>query len=77
MKFALISPLELREEGYRIAQVSEEVFDIAEPFYWTECPDEIIADIYYYRPDVNEYVLTPIPEVPESEIPVTILDGEK
>jgi len=37
---ALISPL----ENNRIAQVSEQSFEVAPPLYWVDCPMDCVAD---------------------------------
>lgn len=48
MKNALISPNELIENNYRVAEVSETIFEVAKPLFWKECPDHIIADLFVY-----------------------------
>lgn len=50
MKKALISPQESVESGYRVAQVEENAFEVAEPFFWVECEDDVIANLFYYDP---------------------------
>lgn len=50
MKKALISPQESVESGYRVAQVEENAFEVAEPFFWVECEDNVIANLFYYDP---------------------------
>lgn len=50
MKKALISPQESVESGYRVAQVEENAFEVAEPFFWIECEDDVIANLFYYDP---------------------------
>lgn len=34
--------------GKRIAQVSDVEFLIAPPLFWTDCPDDCVADLWYY-----------------------------
>ena len=34
--------------GSRIAQVSEEEFQVAPPLFWASCPDDCTADLWYY-----------------------------
>ena len=69
---ALISSIEPRETGYRVAQVEEDdnIFPVAEPvMFWVNCTDNIIADKFWYDP-LNEsikpipvpVVLDPVPE---------------
>lgn len=62
---ALISPNEivtdyLGNEGQRVAQVAQETFEIAEPLFWTDCPDECVADAWWYV----DGVCSPLPEAP-------------
>lgn len=47
---ALISPIEPRETGYRVAQVTEQAFLIAEPLFWIDCADDVVADQFWYDP---------------------------
>lgn len=64
MKKALISPLEPREEGYRVAEVAETAFEVATPFIWVDCQDDIVADKFWYDPADSQ--IKPIPEqIPE------------
>jgi len=48
MKKALISSNEIIETGYRIAEVSDYEFPIANPLYWIDCEDNINADFYFF-----------------------------
>lgn len=50
MKQALISTIEPRSNGYRVAQVEETPFPVADTLFWVECSDDIVADRYYYDP---------------------------
>ena len=52
MKEALISPIEPRETGYRVAQVVEEgqTFEVTQPLFWTRCADDVVADQFWYDP---------------------------
>jgi len=59
---ALISPIEAREIGVRVAQVEAEEFEVALPLYWTECPDEVTPEWTY---DNGEFVPPPAPSNPE------------
>lgn len=50
---ALISPSEKVTDfqgniGERIAQVEYVSFEVATPLFWTDCPDECMADTWYY-----------------------------
>ena len=67
MKQALISPLEPVEAGYRVAEVAPAAFEVAPPFFWAECADEVVADKFWYDP-VSE-ALEPVPLPPEPEQP--------
>jgi len=62
MKNALISPNEIRESGYRVAEVVDSVFEVAAPLFWVSCDDTVQADVYWYNQETNEFILVPIPE---------------
>jgi hypothetical protein len=55
---ALISMTESRESGYRVVQVEpdDRVFDVATGFVWTDCPDYIVANQYYYNQENDSFV---------------------
>ena len=57
MKKALVCPNEPVTNGYRIAQVElpENVFPMAEPLYWMDCDNEVVADQWYF--DTNENII--------------------
>lgn len=63
---ALISPNEPRETGYRVAQVepNDEVFEVAQPLFWVDCADDVVADQFWY--DHETQTIKPVPE-PEPE----------
>ena len=47
MKKALISPLEKRDNGVRVAQIEELEFDVAAPLFWVECSYDITTQHTY------------------------------
>ena len=51
----------LGNEGVRVCQVEQVSFEVAQPLFWTACPDDCIADQWYY---IQEQCL-PIPQQPE------------
>ena len=68
---ALISTIEPRETGYRVAQVEPDanVFAVAEAMFWAPCADDVVADQFWYDP--TDQTIKPIP-VPEPQVqPVT------
>jgi len=52
MKQALISTIEPRETGYRVAQVvlTGETFPVSTEMFWTPCADDVVADQFWYDP---------------------------
>ena len=65
---ALISPNEKRTDfegnvGERIAQVEQNEFPVAQPLFWVDCPDDCVADVWWYYNGVCE----PMPQPPEPE----------
>lgn len=59
---ALISPNEPRGDALRVAEVCSSEFPIAEPLYWVDCPDYVMADFWVYYPDSNQFVQVRNPE---------------
>ena len=56
---ALISPEEKRIDyqgnvGERIAQVEQTAFEVAAPLFWIDCPDDCVADVWWYYNGVCE-----------------------
>lgn len=71
MKKALISPLELvyfegNIIGERVAQVvnNDETFPVADPLYWKDCADDVVADQWYLNTTTNEILPKPQPLEP-------------
>jgi hypothetical protein len=60
---ALISTIEPRESGYRVAQVAadNETFVVAEGLFWVDCADDVVADQFYYDPSTQQIILIPLP----------------
>lgn len=68
MKRALVSPNEkvtdyLGDVGERVAQVVAvgDDFPVAEPLFWVDCPDDCIADVWWYYENTCQI----IPQPPE------------
>lgn len=34
--------------SYRVAEVEETEFNVAEPLFWVDCSDSVEADLWYY-----------------------------
>ncbi len=64
--YALISPNEKQGNLYRVADVSEEPFDVASPLFWVEAPQEVSPSTHLFSPDSDTFVLHE--ETPE-EVP--------
>lgn len=62
MKKALISPVEPRADGFRVAQIvaAEDVFEVAAPLFWTNCDDSVVADQFWFDPLKDAYVAFPV-----------------
>ena len=58
---ALISSIEPRESGYRVAQVASdnETFEVAEGLFWVDCADDVVADRFYYEPNTKQILTIP------------------
>jgi len=64
---ALISPMEPRESGFRVAEVSAQDFPVADPLFWVDCSDDIVADEYWYKDGVFTLLQRYEPESPVEE----------
>ena len=66
MKEALISTIEPRETGYRVAQVvaEGETFPVAPALFWTPCADDVVADQFWYDPSDDQIKPNPVPPEP-------------
>lgn len=49
---ALISKIEPKETGFRVAQVEtdDNVFGVASDLFWVDCADDVVADQFWYDP---------------------------
>lgn len=68
MKQALISKIEPRETGYRVAQVVavNETFPVAEPdMFWVKVTDDVEQDNFWYDPSNGTVKPIPVPVIPE------------
>ena len=63
MKQALISTIELRETGYRVAEVVNQgqTFPVAETMFWIACADNVVANEFWYDPSDQQIKLIPQP----------------
>jgi hypothetical protein len=66
-KKALISTVEPRESGYRVAQVEDaaNVFEVASSLLWVDCADDVVADQFWYDPADQQIKPNPVVEAPE------------
>lgn len=64
MKKALISTIEPRENGYRVAEVVNQgqTFPVSPELFWTLCADDVVQDQYWYDPSDQQIKLIPQPE---------------
>lgn len=71
---ALVSKIEHRNTGYRVAQVEidADVFDVSDDFEWITCPDDIVADQYWYDQKNNSFKKNVITEVKSNKQPITV-----
>ena len=71
---ALISILEPRENGYRIAEVvaDSDVFDVAPDLFWVDCSNQIVKDEYWYDPSDETIKAIPAPVVSELTRPKSL-----
>lgn len=61
--------------GERIAEVSENPFEVALPLFWFPCADYVLPDVYYYDALDQQIKLTPEPTTPVVPINQTNTTG--
>ena len=68
---ALVSKIEPREGGFRVAQVVAEgaTFDVTDDFIWVSCDDSIIADKFWYDIANDTFNLIPVADPVPFELP--------
>lgn len=61
-KKALISTVEPRESGYRVAQVEDaaNTFEVGASLFWVDCADDVVADQFWYDPSDELIKANPI-----------------
>jgi hypothetical protein len=69
-KQALISTVEPRESGYRVAQVEDaaNVFEVGSGLMWVDCADNVVADQFWYDP--SDQLIKAAPIVVQEAAPV-------
>lgn len=61
---ALISKVEPRHNGFRVAQVEEDekIFDVSDDLFWVDCANDVKADQFWY--DFTDKTIKPNPDAP-------------
>ena len=49
-------------DSCRVAEVCDAEFEVAQPLFWVDCADDVLADQFYY--DTVTQVINPIVDVP-------------
>jgi hypothetical protein len=64
-KKALISTVEPKESGYRVAQVEDaaNIFEVGSGLEWVDCADNVVADQFWYDP--TDELIKPFPVIVE------------
>jgi hypothetical protein len=64
MKEALISTIEPRQTGYRVAQIvaQNHTFAVSSEMFWTPCADNVVQDLFWYDPADQQIKPIPQPE---------------
>jgi len=67
---ALISTIEPRYTGYRVAQVVAEgkTFSVSTELFWFDCADDVVEDQFWYDPSDQTIKPNPLPPEPTEEI---------
>jgi len=60
--------LEQIANSARVAEVAAQMFPVAEPLFWVECVDEVVADQWYYDTIIKAILIVPpMPPKPAAE----------
>jgi hypothetical protein len=51
--------------GYRVAEVHETGFEVAQALFWVDCADDVVADQFYYDP--SDSTIKPVPIRPRPQ----------
>ena len=62
---ALISTIEPRETGYRVAEVASQEFEVHSNLFWVDCEDNVVADKFWYDP--VDQAIKPVPQPEPTE----------
>jgi hypothetical protein len=70
-KKALISTVEPRESGNRVAQVEDakNIFEVGSGLKWVDCADDVVADQFWYDPANQLIKANPVVVVEEPAAP--------
>lgn len=64
-----LTPIKAVYESYpnscRVAEVVAQPFEVAEPLFWVDCGDDVVADRFYYNTVTN--TINPVEDAPPPE----------
>jgi len=60
--------------GERVAEVLEQIFEVAPPLFWVECSDNVAAEGFYYDSADSQVKIVPDP-APQPEPVQPTVDG--
>ena len=46
--------------GYRVAEVHETGFEVAQALFWIDCADDVVANQFYYDPSDSTIKAVPV-----------------
>lgn len=50
-------------DSARVCQVADAEFEVAQPLFWVDCADNVIADEFYY--DTQQNIIFPVVNAPK------------
>ena len=60
---SLINPNQPILDGYYVVEVAQNDFPVAEPLFWLDCDNTVVAYEYYYEPTTQTILQIPVPEI--------------
>ena len=59
--------LKVLPNSARVAEVTDTEFPVAEPLFWIDCADDVVADQWYYDMVAQVCLVVPAPPAPTDQ----------
>jgi len=62
------------EYSYRVCEVQNQIFEVALPLFWTDCEDDVVADLWYYDFKLKKCIKKPDNIEPPPELILNVTE---